>query len=305
MTQDQIQAVAKAELMDSNDETLPGVNVLLQGESGAGKTHSIGTLVDAGLEVFYVALDPGRESLAGYYRDKGKQIPPNLHWATVRTVPQGFNELIDISKKINQFTFEMLTKMTDSNKKKYDQHTQLLTLLSSFEDERTGKNFGAVDSWNTDRVLVIDNLSGFSDIIMNNVTGGKPVKGQNEWGVAQQQVEVFIKMLTDGCRCHFVMLAHVEKELDEVNGGMRIMSSTLGKKLAPKLPKMFSDVILAERAGTTFHWNTAATGAALKSRNLPISEKLLPSFEPILKKWQARGGVMEPTTTPITEGKKQ
>ena len=303
MTQDQINAVANAELMDSNDETLPGVNVLLQGESGVGKTHSIGTIVDTGLEVFYVALDPGRESLAGYYRDKGKPIPENLHWATVRTVPQGFNELIDISKKINQFTFEMLTKMTDANKRKYDQHTQLLTLLSSFTDERTGKNYGAVDSWNTDRVLVIDNLSGFSDIIMNNVTGGKPVKGQNEWGVAQQQVEVFLKMLTDGCRCHFVMLAHVEKELDEVNGGMRIMSSTLGKKLAPKLPKMFSDVILAEREGTNYHWNTAATGAALKTRNLPVAAKIEANFGPIIKKWESRGGKREATTTPITEKK--
>lgn len=269
--------------------------MLLQGESGAGKTHSIGTLVDTGLEVFYVALDPGRESLAGYYRDKGKPIPPNLHWATVRTLPQGFGELKDIAQKINQYSFEMLTKMVDPNKKKYDQHVALLTLLSNFYDERTKQNFGPVDSWNTDRVLVIDNLSGFSDIIMNNVTGGKPVKGQNEWGVAQTQVEVFLKMLTDGCRCHFVMLAHVEKELDEVNGGMRIMSSTLGKKLAPKLPKLFSDVILAEREGTNWKWNTAATGAALKTRNLPVSEKIPPNFGAILAKWESRGGVREAT----------
>lgn len=295
MTNEQIAAVANQELMDANDETLPGVNVLLQGESGAGKTHSIGTLVDAGLEVFYVALDPGRESLAGYYRDKGKPIPPNLHWATVRTLPQGFSELKDIAQKINQYSFEMLTKMVDPNKKKYDQHVALLTLLSSFQDERTGQNFGAVDSWNTDRVLVIDNLSGFSDIIMNNVTGGKPVKGQNEWGVAQVQVEVFLKMLTDGCKCHFVMLAHVEKELDEVNGGLRLMASTLGKKLAPKLPKMFSDVILAERNGTNWSWNTAATGAALKTRNLPVSEKLPPTFAPILEKWKQRGGRIDKT----------
>lgn len=283
---------------EMNDESLPGVNVLLQGESGAGKTHAIGTLVDAGIEVFYVALDPGRESLAGYWTDKGKPIPPNLHWATIRTLPQGFAELKDMAQKINQYNFEMLTKLVDPNKRKYNQHEQLLTLFSNFKDERTKQDFGAVDHWNTDRCLVIDNLSGFSDIIMQNMVGGKPVKGQNEWGVAQNQVEIFIKMLTDGCRCHFVMLAHVEKELDEVNGGFKIMASTLGKKLAPKLPKMFSDVILAERNGKDWSWSTAASGVALKTRNLPISDKLPPDFGAIIKKWKSRGGEIQPTELP-------
>ena len=47
--------------------TLPGVNVLLMGPSGTGKTYSIGTLVDMGVEVFYLALESGMESLLGYW----------------------------------------------------------------------------------------------------------------------------------------------------------------------------------------------------------------------------------------------
>lgn len=276
-----------------NNESLPGVNVLLQGESGVGKTHSIGTLVDAGLEVFYLCLDPGRESLHGYWTDKGKEIPDNLHWTTIRTLPQGFKELQDISEKINKFNFEMLTKLVDPSKSKYDQHTQLLKALSNFHDERTGKDFGAVDHWGTDRVLVIDNLSGLSGIILKNVVGGKPVINQGEWGIAQGQVEVLLQMLTDGCRCHFVLLSHIEKELDEVNGGYKTMASTLGKKLAPKLPKMFSDVVLAERNGATWSWSTTANGVTLKTRNLPLSDKITPSFGQIIEKWKKRGGVLE------------
>jgi len=296
---EQAQALMNAEINEMNDETLPGFNVMLQGESGVGKTHSIGTLVESGMEVFYLCLDPGRESLAGFWTDRGKKIPPNLHWQTIRTLPQGFSELKDIAQKINQFNFEMLTKMVDPNKSKYDQHVKLLTALSSFQDERTGKNYGAVDRWDTDRVLVIDNLSGLSDIIMNNATGGKPVKNQGEWGIAQTQVEVLLKMLTDGCKCHFVLLAHVEKELDEINGGYKTMASTLGKKLAPKLPKMFSDVVLAERNGTNWTWSTTANGVALKTRNLPLSDKLQPDFGAIVKKWESRGGKRLETKEPI------
>ena len=60
--------------------TLAGVNVLLMGPAGSGKTHAIGTLVDTGVEVFYLALEPGLESLIGYYTDCGLEVPANLHY---------------------------------------------------------------------------------------------------------------------------------------------------------------------------------------------------------------------------------
>jgi DNA replication protein DnaC len=69
-------AAMPAELKKS---ALPGVNVLLMGPAGTGKTHSIGTLVDAGVEVFYLGLEPGLESLLGFWTDKGKEVPANLH----------------------------------------------------------------------------------------------------------------------------------------------------------------------------------------------------------------------------------
>ena len=68
----------------TNKPSLPGFNVMLMGPAGSGKTHSIGTLVDAGIEVFYLALEPGLESLLGYWTDNDKPIPPNLHWHTLK-----------------------------------------------------------------------------------------------------------------------------------------------------------------------------------------------------------------------------
>ena len=65
---------------------LPGVNVLLMGPSGTGKTHSIGTLVDLGIDVFYLALEAGMESLLGYWTDRGKEVPANLHWHKVAEI---------------------------------------------------------------------------------------------------------------------------------------------------------------------------------------------------------------------------
>ena len=270
--------------------TQAGVNVALMGPAGTGKTHAIGTLVDSGVEVFYLSLESGLESLLGYYSDSGKPIPPNLHWHQFKTQVDGFSAMLDAAKKINLMSLDSLAKMADPQKSKYDQFVKFLETLSNFPDDRTGQKFGAVDSWGPDRALVIDGLTGLGNIAMALVIGGKPVRNQSDWGIAQGQVEAVLRQLCDGCKCHFILLAHVERETDAILGGVKITVSTLGAKLAPKLPPMFSDVILAVRNVDKWFWDTANPQADLKTRNLPISSTNRPDFKQILDKWQSRGG---------------
>lgn len=275
--------------------TLPGFNVLLMGPAGTGKTHSIGTLVDSGLDVFYLALEPGLESLLGYYTDAGKPVPPNLHWHTLKAPKASFADLLDSATKINQLSLESLAKMADPNRGKHNQFLELLSALNNFPDDRSGAKFGPVNEWGADKVLVIDGLAGINKAAMSLVIGGKPVKNQSDWGIAQDQVEKILRMLCDSCPCHFVLLAHVERETDAILGGVKLMVSTLGKALAPKIPAMFSDVILTVRQGSKFSWDTANVQADLKTRNLPIKADIVPEFKQIVDKWKARSasGIVE------------
>lgn len=270
--------------------TLNGVNVMLMGPAGTGKTYSLGTLVDSGLEVFYVPLENGLESLLGYWADKGKEIPENLHWSETITSTSSLVDLLDSAKKANTLTLESLAKINDPNRNKYNQFLQLLETLNSFKDARTGTNYGAVNEWGTDRVVVLDGMTGVSRAALSMVVGGKPVKSMSDWGIAQTYVENLLSLLCDGCKCHFVLIAHVERETDQVLGGIKLMASTLGKALAPKIPSMFSDVILAVREGSSFVWSTASPIADCKTRNLPLAEKLPPNFGEIVKKWKSRNG---------------
>lgn len=271
---------------------------MLMGPAGTGKTHSIGTLVDSGIEVFYLGLESGLESLLGYYTDKGKPVPANLHWHQFNTQAQGFEAMISNAEKINMLNLESLAKMVDPNKSKYNQFVQLLKVLSNFKDDRTGETFGAVDSWTSERALVIDGLTGLGNIAMSLVVGGKAVKNQSDWGIAQGQVETILRQLCDGCRCHLVVLAHVEREVDQVLGGTKIMVSSLGRALAPKIPPMFSDVVLTVRQGTTWTWDTSSALADVKTRNLPIKADNPQSFAPIISKWRARiAGAAAPVNT--------
>lgn len=253
------------------------------GGSGTGKTYSIRTLLQAGITPFCVFTEPGQEVL-------GDLPPEKCHWHYLPPASQSWAAMIDTAEKVNTYSFESLTKMNDNNKRNYNQFKHLLEVLNNFKCQRTGQEFGDVSTWNTSRALILDSLSGISIMAMNLMVGGKPVRDQKDWGVAQNMIEFLVQKVCTDVKCTAVMIAHPEREVDEVLGGAKIMSSTLGKKLAPKLPRFFSDVVMAERNGKTFSWSTATAGADLKARNLPIGEGLPPSFVPLIENWKKQGG---------------
>lgn len=266
---------------------LPGTNTLLLGGSGSGKTSAIRTLTKLGFEVFGIFTEPGFEVV-------GDLPDAQLHWRYIAPASSDWASMIDSARKINTLSFKSLTEMSDVNKQKYGQYVEVLTALSAFKCDRCGQSFGKVDDWGTKRVLWIDSLSGLNVMAMSLMVGTKPVKSMADWGVAMDNLEWLIRNLCVITRCQFVLVAHAERETNEVSGGSQIMASTLGRKLAPKLPIYFSDVILAQRLGDKFTWSTAAVGADLKARNLPIRDNLPPDFAQIVDTWKSRGGVIEP-----------
>lgn len=270
---------------------LQGFNVLLMGPAGTGKTHSIGTLVDSGIEVFMIFLEAGKESIYGYWTDRGLPVPKNLHCHTVAGPKASFADMIKAATRVNTMALDTLAKAVDPDRSKHDQFIKLLTCLNDYVDEDTGQHYGDVASFTTGQAVVIDGLTGLGRAAMSLVVGGKPVKSQSDWGIAQDQVEKILRQIIESCACHFILIAHVDREKDEVLGGIKLMASTLGAKLAPKLGPMFSDVILTVREGSKWSWDTATAMADVKTRNLKIASNIEPSFKAIVAKWKSRGGV--------------
>lgn len=281
---------------------LAGVNVLIEGLTGTGKTYALGTLVDSGIETFVLFTESGLETLLGYYTDPPPDgrglsydnLPGNLHWHMMPPLVQNFEALAVAADRVNQISLDAWAKITDPERGKFNRFVDLLRVLNDFPDDRTGRKFGPVDKWGTGRAIVVDSLTGLGHFAMALVVGGKPVKSQPEWGAAQDQLERLLRQLCDGCRCHFVLLSHQEREVDQVMGGVKLTVSTLGRALAPKIPPMFSDVVMSYREGAKFLWTTANQQADLKKRNLPLRDAIDPSFKQIIEKWKSRGGIIEP-----------
>ena len=120
------------------------------------------------------------------------------------------------------------------------------------------------------------------------VIGSKPTASMPDYGVAQNNLMNFLRLCTQGLRCTFVMTAHVDRQQDEITGGIKLMTKAIGKAMANDIPQLFSDVIYCVREGTNFYWDTAAANVDVKTRNLPIASKQSPDFRIIMDKWKNR-----------------
>lgn len=269
-----------------------GVKELLEGPGGTGKTHSIGTAVDwcdaNGIETFVLFTEAsGWETLAGYWSDRGKPIPKSLHWHVPQIAPLTMAQLADAARKVGMLSYESLTKLTDPTRAQNNPFEKILLACTDFPDDRTGKKFGSVDSWGPDKFFWIDHLTALSDIVNKMVIGNKPTMAPPDYGVGQNNLMNFLRLCT-GAACHFGLIAHVTREKDEISGGIKLMTSSIGSAISSVIPTLFSDVIYAHREGTKFTWDTANISVDLKTRNLPISANILPDFAQVLAKWQAR-----------------
>lgn len=271
-----------------------GTKTLLIGPPGAGKTWCLPTLIEAGLELFVIITDPGGEEALLDSMDAHDLPLDNLHWKYISSASPSWDTLYKMGGKINTMTYEAITKIkTGIEKQDYQQYMQLIAQLFDFECDRTGETYGAVDSWGPDRALAIDTLSGVNTMSMDMMIGAKPAAHQGEWGVAMNAEEKLIKKLCADLKCFFILNAHIEREPDEIAGQTQIMVSCLGRRLAPKLPKDFSDVVLSYREGKEFFWSTVAPNVDLKARTLPLENKLQPSFGQVVEAWRKRVALTE------------
>lgn len=285
---------------------------LLLGPPGSGKTDSLATLTEAGLELFVIITEPdGLTSLLDSH--KRRKLPiDNLHWSTVIPAAAGWSAMNDMVNIIGTTGYEGIQNIKSGVGKAETRKpaVKLLWTLANFVCERTNQSYGDTSTWGPKRALVIDSMSGLALIAMDLTIGYKPAAHQGEWGVAMNFMEKLIIKMAGDRGCFFGMTAHIEKELNELTGVSQIMASALGRKLAPKLPRFFSEVPLAKRTIVSgvpqFVWSTVEANADLKSRTLPVSAVLPQSFVPIVRAYdervkQAQGGPTIPPSPSVPE----
>ncbi len=265
---------------------IPGAKVLLMGATGTGKTHSLRTLVDAGLTPFIIFTEPHGINVV-------QSIPcPKLHYAYLPPVTGSFGEKEEEASKITKLPWSVMAGMTsDPNKPRYTGFLKIYATLHKFECARCKETFDDVGTWGNDRAIVLDSYSGINKMAMQMFTGGSIAKSSPQWGAAMNaELELSNKLCSD-TKAHYILIAHIERQTDEVYGGTKLVPLALGRKVAPDLPILFSDVIHVTREMKDFNWSTATANADLKANNVAISDKISPSFVPLIDTWRRKGGL--------------
>lgn len=278
-------------------QALAGPNILLLGEGGTGKTHSLGTLADwcqaHGKEMFVLFTENSLETLLGYWADRKQEVPACLHWHQALTRGVSLGQLTKSAEDVGRFTYELLTKMQDNNRGgENNSFWKILSACSDFKDDRTGKTFGPVDKFGIDKVFALDSFTELGNAAGKMVIGSKPTMAPPEYGVAQNNVMNFLRLLTQGIPCTFAMTAHPTRDKDEISGAVKTTISTggIGTAIIPQIPPLFSDVIWTVREGADFYWDTSAYGVTTKTRSLGYKSKIKPDFGQIMDLWVQRGG---------------
>lgn len=268
---------------------------ILIGPSGSGKSTALATYAKAGIETFVIITEPGgldslldAAALTGAPMDK-------LHWATCMPITEGWDALKTMTSDIGSKDYEGLSKLKGIGKDKTRQGAmRLLEVMQDFPCERTGKHFGSFTSFSNKQAFCIDSLSGVNLIAWYLTVGYKPTAAPGEWNIAQNWIEAVLNKINTDRQCYFTMTAHLEKEQDEITGVNKLMVSTLGRKLAPKIPRFFGEVVFTERKvdpkdnKPTFRWSTIESQVDLKNRALPISNQLAPDFQQVVSAYEAR-----------------
>jgi hypothetical protein len=197
------------------------------GNSGAGKTGSLVSLVKAGYKLRIIDMDQGVGILFNYVRE---QCP----------------ELLDT---IEYQSFRNKTKMTPTGPQLSGPPVAFTAAVKAMDKWEDGTNPA---EWGPDHILVLDSLTTFGREAYNWAKAMNPgTKEKRQWYQgAQEVVESTIANLTsDSFQTNVLVLTHVDIR-DNEQLGLKAFASSIGQALGPKLPRYFNTVIAAESIGS-------------------------------------------------------
>jgi hypothetical protein len=243
------------------------VKLLILGNSGSGKTSSLASLAAAGYRLFICDFDNGLDILLD-----PKVLAPE-HRSNVFYKP-----LQDRPVKVGDKLVPRATAWQD--------------FMKALGDWKEGtQSMGNFTTWTDRDVLVVDSLTfatqrAFDDALQIGGRLGQRAQIQ-DYGAAMESIEAMLEMLYGStCKCNVVMTAHLMFIGDEMSGVRKAYPNVLGQKLAPKIPRMFNNVILAEKkvVGNTVNRRFLTVGTHLVDLKTSKPGSIPQEVEPDLAK---------------------
>lgn len=235
---------------------------LLIGDSGAGKTGAIASLVCAGYNIRMLDFDNGADALIALLTDPASPYAQYIKQKGIN-LNEAFNYLT-----INE---EMRKDVRESREvpKSAKGWPKTISMLEDWADDTI--RFDGIDSWGEKDVLVFDTLGTLSFLAyfyVQSLNGrlGARMEGfdyQRDIGGAQNLLEGLLqKLYSIYVKCNVIIISHITK-VDESRGIAAMPSrdpnvatlelkgypSAIGRALSPRIGKYFNNVLYAKESG--------------------------------------------------------
>ena len=229
------------------------VKMLLMGDSGAGKTGALTSLVKAGFKLRILDMDNGLDSLATYVKRECPDKLANVEYCTLR----------------DSYRASPVGPILDGPPKAF------VTAINLLDKWKVGdKDLGVPASWGPECILVLDSLTFFSDAAFDWATTFKPSKDPRQiYGEAQNAVEHVLALLSGvSFNTNVIVIAHI-KFLDMPDGTVRGYPTAVGKALSPTIPRYFNATAMC-RTSTGGKREIVTVSTALVDLKNPASFKM-------------------------------
>lgn len=239
-----------------NYQSAQTTKMLFIGNNGSGKTGALAALADAGYNLRIIDTDNGGDVLVNMLTDASSRYGKDSHTRV------DIETLTDPMRLVG-------TKLVPGKATVWQRAVGLLTSWKTPDTD-----FGAITTWSTQDVLVIDSLTTLSNAAMNFILSMNARLGQqphqSDWYQGQQLIESMIQMLFDvSVKCNVIINCHI-KYIGEENGPQQGYPDTLGKALSPKLGSYFNTILMAKTVGKTRKIFTNTAGMVELKNTAPL-----------------------------------
>ncbi len=240
----------------SQHQSQTATKMLLIGDSGAGKTGALASLVFDGYNFVIADFDNGLDILVAIVRRKDPKLLDNIIYETFT------DEMKAVSGKI----------FPKGIPKAYSDSQNAMTKWEfGKKDTPEYYNLGNIGDWDENIIFVIDSLTHCCRAAMrltlaiNGRSGQRPY--QSDYGDAQNMVEDMLGLLySNSVKCNVIVTSHITVIGDEADSTLQRYPMALGRALPPKVGQYFNTMVSVRNKGV---------GASAKRAIRTVSEGIL------------------------------
>ena len=224
--------------------------MLIEGDSGSGKTGALTSLVTAGYKLRILDFDNGLETLKQFVMKECPQNVQNVEFVTLRDKRKATAEGPTVVRP--------------------DSFIRAIKLLDHWTYKVEGAatiDLGVPADWGPDCVLVVDSLTFMSDAAFDFREPLAPKSRDGKYDMravykdAQDAIEGVLALLTsESFRTNVIVISHV-KYVDNPDGTRKGYPTAVGSALSPVIPRYFNTVALCQTSAggkRTLHTESTA-----------------------------------------------